>query len=111
MEQEIAGELGYTAALEHAKTKQYAEHDKDYVKLYQEKRHKMGKPIKGQHAYRISRAANPHLKNKPSPLRNVTTKLEGGRRKYRKRKTRRRRKTRRKTKRKRKTRRKTRRRR
>ena len=83
MEQERAGEQGYVAALEHAKIKQYKDAGKDYVKLYQQKRHKMGRPIKGQHAYRISRAANKTLKNKPSPLRNVSEKIRGGKRKSR----------------------------
>jgi hypothetical protein len=48
----------------------------DYIKLHQTA-HKMGQPMKGQHAYRISRASNPNLKNKPSPLRNVSTKSGG----------------------------------
>lgn len=86
MEQEKAGEQGYVAALEHAKIKQYAKHGKDYVKLFKQKRHKMGRPIKGQHAYRISRAANKTLKNKPSPLRNVSEKISGGKRKSHRRK-------------------------
>lgn len=95
MEQEKAGEQGYIAALEHAKIKQYKDAGKDYVKLYQQKRHKMGRPIKGQHAYRISRAANKTLKNKPSPLRNVSEKISGGKRKTRRaKKSRRTRKTR-----------------
>ena len=38
MEQEKAGELGYTTALEHAKEKQYKDAGKDYVKLYQQKK-------------------------------------------------------------------------
>ena len=48
----------------------------DYIKLHQTA-HKMGQPMKGQHAYRISRASNPNLKNKPSPLRKVSTKSGG----------------------------------
>jgi len=48
----------------------------NYIKLHQTA-HKMGQPMKGQHAYRISRASNPNLKNKPSPLRKVSTKSGG----------------------------------
>ena len=72
----------YKATLEPSRDGEHKQTQDDYIKLHQTA-HKMGQPVKGQHAYRISRALNPNLKNKPSPLRNVSIKLGGKKNKRR----------------------------